>query len=76
LDPFVRRLLGAGKTVVLNEHKDYLTKLRHAEAMARQCPNGSFERESWLKISEGYRALIEGKGVASLSGKKRPDDLS
>jgi hypothetical protein len=37
----------------------YLAKLKQAEEIARQFPAGSFERESWTNIANGYRYLLD-----------------
>ena len=41
------------------ETDTHLAKLKEAEEIALQFPDGSSERASWLKIAEGYRDLLK-----------------
>ena len=41
-----------------SEYEKHKAQLKSAEDLACQFPEGSFERDSWLKIAEGYRALL------------------
>ena len=49
----------AGVVLLMSNYlEDWATKLRHAEAMAAQCAEGSWDMESWLMIANGYRELL------------------
>jgi hypothetical protein len=42
-----------------NQSESRLAKLKQAEEIALQFPDGSNGRASWLQIAEGYRPLIK-----------------
>jgi len=50
---------------------DYLSKATEAEAIAARFAEGSFERESWLKIAQGYRALLDGRPSTNAEDNKQ-----
>jgi hypothetical protein len=49
--------LGSAVNSAASERDAFLAKLKWAEEMASQQPEG-FYRESWLGIAEGYRELL------------------
>jgi len=54
------------------ERDDYLAKIQQAETMAAQFAPGSFENESWLRIAQGYRELIEDAGPGEDPSSPKP----
>jgi len=56
---------------VPDRNAEYLAKLRNAEAMAAQFAEGSFSRESWLNIAEGYRDLLRPSAEHGTSNDER-----
>ena len=51
--------------------EDYLARMTEADEKARSFPEGSFERESWLKIADAYRVLLM-HAWATDEGKAKP----